>query len=124
MQYLIMNSVSRVCQEHLHESCSVLLGVKEPARLAALRRGNAGSVTGVGLEVGFDTTSSSSAQSELVVRAQAILLAHVIGSAEVQYPCSLSAWPLRLASPWRRKCIIISRGVSTLYAGKCRQSCC
>ena len=46
-------------------SCLVF---KEPARLAALRRGNAGSVTGVGLEVGFDTTSSSSAQSELVVR--------------------------------------------------------
>ena len=41
----------------------------EPARLAALRRGNAGSVTGVGLEVGFDTATSS-ARSELVVRAQ------------------------------------------------------
>lgn len=40
----------------------------EPARLAALRRGNAGSVTGVGLEVGFDTTPSSPAQSALVVR--------------------------------------------------------
>lgn len=42
----------------------------EPARLAALRRGTAGSLTGVGLEVGFDTTSSSaqSAQPELVVR--------------------------------------------------------
>jgi carboxyl-terminal processing protease len=39
----------------------------EPAQYAALRRGTAGSLTGVGLEVGFDTKPSGSGNS-LVVR--------------------------------------------------------
>ena len=38
----------------------------EPAQYAALRRGTAGSLTGVGLEVGFDTTPSGSGNSLVV----------------------------------------------------------
>jgi C-terminal processing protease CtpA/Prc len=38
----------------------------EPVQYSALRRGNAGSLTGVGLEVGFDTKDAAS--NSLVVR--------------------------------------------------------
>ena len=41
----------------------------EPARFKALQRGTAGSVTGVGLEVGF--VNEGSADSQLVVRVPA-----------------------------------------------------
>ena len=39
----------------------------DPDRYAALKRGNAGTVTGVGLEVGF---SNESGRNRMVVRAQ------------------------------------------------------
>ncbi|EIE23663.1 photosystem Ii D1 C-terminal processing protease [Coccomyxa subellipsoidea C-169] len=39
----------------------------EPTQYAALRRGTAGSVTGVGLEVGFDTKTSGSGNSLVVI---------------------------------------------------------
>ncbi|KAK9905938.1 hypothetical protein WJX75_009244 [Coccomyxa subellipsoidea] len=39
----------------------------EPAQYAALRRGTAGSLTGVGLEVGFDTKPSGSGNSLVVI---------------------------------------------------------
>ena len=40
----------------------------EPAQYAALRRGTSGSVTGVGLEVGFDTAGGAGGAHGLVVR--------------------------------------------------------
>jgi C-terminal processing protease CtpA/Prc len=38
----------------------------EPAQFSALKRGNSGSVTGVGLEVGFDTTKADGSHSIVV----------------------------------------------------------
>ena len=47
----------------------------EPTRFKALQRGTAGSVTGVGLEVGF--LDAGNADSELVVRTVALSRKHV-----------------------------------------------
>ncbi len=50
----------------------------EPTQYAALRRGTAGSVTGVGLEVGFDTKTSGSGNS-LVVQSKSCMHVNIKG---------------------------------------------